>query len=83
MPRPLRILGWWLSQAIGLLVFGLIAYGAIELARDSVRIWEVSAATLGYPIWPAKVACAAGAVLTIVVFLLQTAKGHKEEPDTK
>lgn len=72
LPRPVLVLSWWLSQLTGMFVFGLIAYGAIELAIDSVAIWETSAATLGYPIWPAKVACAAGAVITVCVFLLQT-----------
>jgi TRAP-type C4-dicarboxylate transport system permease small subunit len=79
LPRGVRVFGWWLSQAMGLLVFGLIAYGAAQLAIDSVQIWEVSAATLGYPIWPAKVACALGAALTIVVFLLQALKGPKKD----
>ncbi len=78
LPRALRLFGWWLSQAVGLLVFGLIAYGAVELAIDSVEIWEVSAATLGYPIWPAKIACALGAMLTVVVLVLQSLKGLKE-----
>lgn len=72
LPRPLLRLSWWASQATGMLVFGLIAYGAIDLAAESVAIRESSAATLGYPIWPAKVACALGAVITIGVFLLQT-----------
>lgn len=79
LPRSIRILGWWLAQAMGLMVFGLIAYGAAQLAIDSVSIWEVSAATLGYPIWPAKVVCAIGALLTMVVFLLQAFKGPKED----
>jgi TRAP-type C4-dicarboxylate transport system permease small subunit len=75
MPRALRLLGWWLSQVIGLGVFGLIAYGAVDMAIDSVGIWEASAATLGYPIWPAKLACAVGAAITISVFLLQAWRG--------
>lgn len=79
LPRPLVIMGWWMAQLCGLLVFGLIAYGTIELAIDSVSIWEVSAATLGYPIWPAKVACALGAIITIAVFLLQSIRGPREE----
>ena len=83
MPRALRLFGWWLTQLTGLLVFGLIAYGTVELARDSVAFWEVSAATLGYPIWPAKVACALGAVLTIVVFVLQILKGPSKDISIK
>lgn len=81
LPRFLLILGWWLSQLIGMLVFGLIAYGAIEMARDSVSFWEQSAATLGYPIWPAKVACAVGGVITISVFCHQALRGPKSDLD--
>lgn len=79
LPRAMKIAGWWLSQIMGLLVFGLIAYGAVQLAIDSVKIWEVSAATLGYPIWPAKVACAAGAILTIAVLILQSVRGPSKD----
>ena len=78
LSRPLRLVGWWLSQTAALLVFGLIAYGAINLAIDSVSIWEQSAATLGYPIWPAKLACALGALITIGVVILQTVRGPKD-----
>lgn len=74
LPRPVLAFGWWLSQLMGMLVFGLIAYGAVELATDSVAIGETSAATLGYPIWPAKVACAVGAAITIWVFARQAVK---------
>lgn len=79
LPRAAKIAGWWLSQAMGLLVFGLIAYGAVLLAMDSVDIWEVSAATLGYPIWPAKLACAAGALLTIGVLVSQVWRGPSQD----
>lgn len=79
LPRAVKVAGWWLSQVMGLLVFGLIAYGAIELALDSVSFWEKSAATLGYPIWPAKVACAVGALLTIMILVLQAIGGSSRE----
>jgi TRAP-type C4-dicarboxylate transport system permease small subunit len=81
MPRSLLVLGWWLTQLIGILVFGLIAYGAVEMARDSVGFWEKSAATLGYPIWPAKVACAVGAMITLAVFIHQALSGPKNDLD--
>jgi TRAP-type C4-dicarboxylate transport system permease small subunit len=81
MPRPMLVLGWWLTQLIGIFVFGLIAYGAIEMARDSVGFWEKSAATLGYPIWPAKVACAVGAVITVAVFCHQALRGPRDDLD--
>ena len=38
---------------------------------DSLAIREKSAATLGYPIWPAKLACAVGASLVLLVITLQ------------
>ncbi len=81
LPRFFLVLGWWLSQLLGMLVFGLIAYGAIEMARDSVGYWETSAATLGYPIWPAKIACAIGALITIAIFCHQALRGPKPDLD--
>ncbi len=60
-----------LGLACGLLVFGLIAHGAWHLAVDSVAIREASAATLGFPIYPAKVAAAVGASLTVLVIAHQ------------
>lgn len=83
LPHSLHAIGWWLSQTAGLLVFGLIAHGATQLAIDSVQIWEVSAATLGYPIWPAKIACSLGAVLTIIVIVQQCLAGPKKETPIK
>jgi|SRR6056297_2303376 len=71
LPGPLISLGWWLGQMIGMAIFGLITYGAVELAIDSVSIWETSAATMNYPIWPAKIACAVGAAITMFVFVFQ------------
>lgn len=70
-PPALQRVSRWLSLLCGLLVFGLIAYGAWNLALDSVAIREVSAATLGFPIYPAKVACALGATLVVAVLLQQ------------
>lgn len=65
---------WWLSRLSGLIFAGLLTHGAWALALDSMVIWERSAATLGYPIWPAKLACAIGASLTVLVFLWQIAR---------
>ena len=62
---------WWLTRAAALVVFGLIARGAWNIALSSMAIWERSAATLGYPIWPAKLACAVGASLVVLVILHQ------------
>lgn len=71
LPRWTAGLRWWATRLAALVVFGLIARGAWNIALSSVAIWERSAATLGYPIWPAKLACAVGASLVIVVLLLQ------------
>jgi TRAP-type C4-dicarboxylate transport system permease small subunit len=70
-PPAVRRLSRWLSLACALLVFGLVAYGAWVLALESVAIRESSAATLGFPIYPAKLACAVGATLVVAVILQQ------------
>lgn len=66
-------LRWLMIRLAGLVVFGLIARGAWNIALSSLAIWERSAATLGYPIWPAKLACALGATLVVLVILHQLA----------
>ncbi|MEO1190633.1 MAG: TRAP transporter small permease [Pseudomonadota bacterium] len=71
LPRPLQRFGDLLSLLCALLVFGLITYGAWQMAIDSVSIMEVSPATLGFPIWPAKLACAIGVSLTLLVVIRQ------------
>lgn len=60
-----------IAKLAGLVVFGLITRGTWVLALDSLAIREKSAATLGYPIWPAKLACAVGASLVLLVITLQ------------
>ena len=60
-----------IAKLAGMIVFALIARGTWILALDSVAIREKSAATLGYPIWPAKLACAIGASLVLLVIALQ------------
>ncbi len=74
LPAPLKALGDLLAQLAALLVFGLICYGSWIMAIDSVAILEVSPATLGFPIWPAKLACALGTSLTLLVVLKQIAQ---------
>ncbi|APE42399.1 hypothetical protein BOO69_02440 [Sulfitobacter alexandrii] len=79
MPDWLLRLRWWVAQAAGLVFVALLTYGVWVLALDSMSIWERSAATLGYPIWPAKLACAIGASLTCLIVLIQLilhALGH-------
>ena len=67
MPRWSDGARWLLAQLGALVVFALIARGAWMQALSSMAIWERSAATLGYPIWPAKLACAVGASLVLLV----------------
>jgi TRAP-type C4-dicarboxylate transport system permease small subunit len=73
-----------LSLLCGLGVFALVAYGTWGLALDSLAIRETSAATLGFPIYPAKLACAVGATLVVLVFvqqLVHEALGGSREPE--
>lgn len=67
-----------LSAACGLLLFGLMAWGAWQLAAKSVSIMEVSPDTSAYPIWPWKVACAVGVSLTVLVLVAQLAGSVRE-----
>jgi TRAP-type C4-dicarboxylate transport system permease small subunit len=75
-----------IAKLAGFIVFALIARGTWILALDSFAIREKSAATLGYPIWPAKLACAVGASLVLLVITLQLirlirdAVSRKEHP---
>jgi len=67
-----------LSALCGLLLFGLIAWGAWMLALNSVSIREVSPDTSGYPIWPWKLACAVGVSLTVAIVLGQSVTSVRE-----
>lgn len=70
-PAWFRRIGNVLTHLCGLLVFALLSYGAWQFASSSVAIMETSAATLGFPIWPGKVLCAAGALLTLMIIAYQ------------
>lgn len=70
-PRALKVFSNVVTALCGLLVFGLISYGAYNMAARSYRVGETSAATLGFPIWPAKIVCAVAAVLTIAILVYQ------------
>ena len=63
-----------LSLICGLIMVGLIAYGLWQQAIKSVEIFEVSADTSGFLIWPWKLACAAGASMCTLVLLGQFAR---------
>ncbi len=75
-PR-MAALSRWLSLTCALVFFALVAYGAVRLAAQSVEVMEISAATLGFPIWPWKIACAVGAALAVGVVLVQMASALK------
>jgi len=55
----------------GGLVIGLIAYGLWQQALKSILIFEASADTSGFPVWPWKLACAIGASLCVLTLLAQ------------
>lgn len=61
----------FLSTLCGLLFVGLITYGLWNQAIKSVMIWEVSADTSGFPIWPWKLACPIGASLCVLTLIGQ------------
>lgn len=63
-----------LAVACGLLMLGLITYGLWQQAMKSVQIFEVSADTSGFLIWPWKLACAVGASMCVLVMLRQFAE---------
>jgi TRAP-type C4-dicarboxylate transport system permease small subunit len=84
MPAWLVRIRWWVAQFAGLVFVMLLTYGIWVLALDSMAIWEQSAATLGYPIWPAKLACAIGATLTCLILVVQIvarATGHDQKAE--
>lgn len=61
----------FLGILCGLLFVGLITYGLWNQAIKSVMIWEVSADTSGFPIWPWKLACPIGASLCVLTMIGQ------------
>lgn len=61
----------FLGTLCGLLFVGLITYGLWDQAIKSVMIFEVSADTSGFPIWPWKLACPIGASLCVLTMLGQ------------
>jgi len=86
LPKPVKAAAHLLSLLAALTVFGLIAYGSWNLAIGSIEIMEESPATLGFPIWPAKLACAIGVSLTLLTILLQLVTdplGFKERDESK
>lgn len=71
LPDALRHVRDLLVIACALLVMALITYGLWRLAMKSIAIREISADTLGFAIWPWKLACAVGASLCTAVIVGQ------------
>jgi TRAP-type mannitol/chloroaromatic compound transport system permease small subunit len=61
----------FLGTLCGLFFVALITYGLWNQAIKSVMIFEVSADTSGFPIWPWKLACPIGASLCVVTMIGQ------------
>lgn len=70
-PNWMWVISSILTAICGTIMFGLITYGAYRMANTSYLGNEMSAATIGFPIWPAKMICAVAALMTFVVFILQ------------
>jgi len=75
MPSAMLRLRELLAVICGCVLIGLIAYGLWQQALKSVAIFEASADTSGFPIWPWKVACAVGASLCCLTLLAQLLRG--------
>jgi TRAP-type mannitol/chloroaromatic compound transport system permease small subunit len=61
----------FLGTLCGLLFVGLITYGLWNQAIKSIMIFEGSADTSGFPIWPWKLACPIGASLCVLTMIGQ------------
>ena len=70
---PAAIRRWLpvLYALVALVVFGLLAWGASDLAASSVRISERAIAAIRFPVWPVKLVFAAGATLVALQILVQ------------
>ena len=74
-PRIARILetAWMLA---GCLLFAFVTYGTFKYALRSYSMNEqVWGANIRFPLWPAKMAISAGALLLSIQFLLDFARG--------
>lgn len=80
-PRVAR----WLDTLwmfVGFVVFSLVTYGTFKYALRSYFLGEeVWGATIRFPIWPAKMAVSAGALLISLQCLLETIHGLAFEDD--
>lgn len=69
----------WLEtfwMLVGFVVFSLVTYGTFKYALRSYFLGEeVWGATIRFPIWPAKMAVSAGALLISIQCLLETLHG--------
>lgn len=74
MGHTTKKLSQLLGSLCGLLVIGLITYGLCSQASKSIAIFEISADTLSFPIWPWKLACFIGSSLCLITMIGQFAQ---------
>lgn len=88
-PPRLALLSAGLSLVLGVLVFGLLSWGAWELALHSTGIRERAVAAIRFPVWPIKIAFAFGAtvctleLLRELVRLVVTREIEPDQPVTR
>ena len=71
MPLGLKRLSELLGLLCGITFYSFVAWGAIHLAMDSWQAGERAVALIPFPIYPAKIAVAVGAAMTVAVFASQ------------
>lgn len=71
LPHRARMAAKLVSLGLTGLVFGLIAWRGTVSAADSVEFMEIAPGLLPVPIWPAKIALALGAWMTLLECLRQ------------
>jgi TRAP-type C4-dicarboxylate transport system permease small subunit len=62
-PRWLSTICRFLSTVVAAIVFGLIAWQASRLATESLAVRETASAVFSFPVYPAKLLVAVGAIL--------------------
>lgn len=66
MPRPLQTVLSLLQSALGVAVFGLIAWFGWVRAAQAYGVGEFAAGLFDFPVWPARIVLAFGASLMTV-----------------
>lgn len=66
LPRPVQTALSLLQSALGVAVFGLIAWFGWKVAGHSVSTGEFAAGLFDFPIWPSRIVLAFGATLMAI-----------------